>query len=80
MYVSIIFAVITIWFVGGVLYRESTFSKAASNRAARYNDLIKAMETEFGEYQVVNAARKHDLPLYCEPTIQKGKWGSLLGW
>jgi hypothetical protein len=80
MYASMTFAVIAIWFVSGVIYRESTFSKAASNRATRYNELIKAMEAEFGEYQVAHAVQKHDLPLYCESTIQKGKWGSRLGW
>jgi len=80
MYVSMTFAVIAIWFVCGVIYRESMFSKAASNRAARYNELIKAMEAEFGEYKVAHAVQKHGLPPYCEPTVQKGKLGSRLGW
>lgn len=80
MYIGFVIIIIIAWFVGGAIYREHLFSRAAMFRAERYNALVKAMENEFGEHNVATAARKHEVALYCEPIVKKGKWGARLGW
>ncbi len=69
-----------VWFFGGVLYRERANLKAATFRANHYNDFVKAMEIEFGEFKVAAAAKKHNLPLYSESAVQRSNLAVRLGW
>ncbi len=80
MFIEIGVLVIVAWFFGGVLYRERLFYKAAKFRAEKFNELVKVMETEFGEYNVQEAARKSGVQIWTDVNVTKGKWGSRLGW
>jgi len=80
MYISIAVLIIFIWFFCGVLYRERIFHKAATVRAEKYNQMVNAMIMELGESQISIVLKQYNLPLSYEPTIQKGIWGSRLGW
>ena len=80
MYIGIATTVVLIWFIGGVLYRERIFYKAAHESAIQYNKLIKAMEKEIGEQEFSLVLRKHKLCPSMDSSISKGPWGWRMGW
>ena len=80
MYIEVGVLLIIAWFIGGSIYREKRYCEAATFRADRYNELVIAMQEEFGEYAVANAARKRKIALYCDPNVYREKWGVRMGW
>jgi hypothetical protein len=80
MYIGIGTLLIIVWFIGGVIYREKLFFEAALFRGNQYNELVKVIEEEFGEYAVSKAVSKHKVSLYCDPPVMRGKWGVRMGW
>lgn len=80
MFISVVGIIVILWGVAGILYREHIFHKAAIERAKEFNNFVEAMEQEFGEYEVSIAAKKHEVPLFCEEYVKKGKLASRMIW
>ena len=80
MFIEFWVLLIAIWFVAGIIYRERQFQQAAVSRAIKYNKLVEAMQSEYGGYAFSSFASKYNLSHFCDESINRGKFGTLLGW